>query len=147
MQQLLGEKTGVDNSVLRELFLQRLPANTQMILASADGMTIDELAEMADKIMDVATLTVPAINTAAKDDRMCKIFNKEFDKRHRSPPRNFSNSKSRGRNRSRRRSTSHGHSLNRQAKRDGVYRYEARFGENARNSRPPCSAGNGGASR
>ena len=38
MQQLLGDHLGptVDNAFLRELFLQRLPANVRMVLASAD---------------------------------------------------------------------------------------------------------------
>ena len=141
MQQLLGERTAIDNSLLRELFLQRLSPNAQMILAYANGMTIDKLAEMADRIMDAATLTVPAVNTSAENDRIRKIFNEEFDKLHRSRPRNFSNSNSRGSwNRSRPRSASRRRSLDRQAKRDGVYWYHARFGENARNCRPPCSA-------
>ena len=51
MQLLKGEKVKIiDRSVLHELFLQRLPSNVQMILASADMMTIDKLAA---KIMDV----------------------------------------------------------------------------------------------
>ena len=90
MQQLLGERTVIDNSFLRELFLQRLPANVHMIVASADGMTIDKLAEMAERIMDVATLMVPAVNTSTKDDRMHKIFRGEFNavfpSKHRSCP-------------------------------------------------------------
>lgn len=47
---------------LRELFLQRLPANVRMVLASADAsMTMDKLADMADKVMEVATPNVAAI--------------------------------------------------------------------------------------
>ena len=38
MQQLLGDHgTTTDNSFLRELFLQRLPSNVRMVLASADS--------------------------------------------------------------------------------------------------------------
>ena len=66
MQQLLGDKlaTAPDaNSFLHELFLQRLPANVRMVLASADtSMDLGKLADMADKVMEVATPTVAALS-------------------------------------------------------------------------------------
>ena len=56
MQQLLGDHPGFDASFLRELFLQRLPPNVRMVLASSpEGTTLDQLAEMADKVMEVAS--------------------------------------------------------------------------------------------
>ncbi len=64
MQQLLGDKLGTAdaNSFPRELFLQRLPANVRMVLASADAsMELDKLADMADKVMEVATPTIAAV--------------------------------------------------------------------------------------
>ena len=65
MQQLLGDEldTASDsNSFLRELFLQRLPANVRMVLASADDSTdLHKLADMADKVMEVSTPTVAAL--------------------------------------------------------------------------------------
>lgn len=54
MQQLLGDKV-TDASFLRELFLQRLPANVRMVLASSDTTDLDKLAQFADKIVEVAT--------------------------------------------------------------------------------------------
>ena len=67
MQQLLGHHLGptTDNAFLKELFLQRLPANVRMVLASADATTdLPKLADMADKIMEVATpSTVAAMST------------------------------------------------------------------------------------
>ena len=62
MQQLLGDKVGIadvpSSSFLRELFLQRLPSNVRMVLASTDtSMDLNKLAELADKVMDVATPT------------------------------------------------------------------------------------------
>ena len=64
MNQLLGDKaSGIDNSLLRELFLQRLPPNVRMVLAStAEPVTLEALASLADKIMEVATPTVSTIN-------------------------------------------------------------------------------------
>ena len=59
MQQLLGEKASTtDGSFLQELFLRRLPSNVCMVLAStADTTSLDKLASLADKIMEVATPT------------------------------------------------------------------------------------------
>ena len=51
MQQLLGDKVGTSadvNVFLRELLLQRLPANVRMVLASTDAsMDLNKLADMA----------------------------------------------------------------------------------------------------
>lgn len=59
IQLLLGEKVKmIDSSLYRKLFLQCITANVQMILATADAMTINELAEMADQIMDVGMLII-----------------------------------------------------------------------------------------
>ena len=66
MQQLLsGTTPGLpDGAFVRELFLQRLPSNVRMVLASARPDTsIDELAQMADKIVEVATPSVSAVTT------------------------------------------------------------------------------------
>ena len=59
MQQLLGDKaSSIDQSFLRELFLQRLPANIRMVLASTPDTTgLEDLAQLADKVMEVATPT------------------------------------------------------------------------------------------
>ena len=67
MQQLPGDKLGTladANSFLRELFLQRLPPNVRMVLASADtSLDLSKLADMADKVMEVVTPTVASIST------------------------------------------------------------------------------------
>ena len=68
MQQLLGDRLGAGadaNAFLKELFLQRLPANVRMVLASADAdMDLHKLADMADKVMEVATPPIAAISTS-----------------------------------------------------------------------------------
>ena len=64
MQQVLGDKLGSadSQSFLRELFLQRLPSNVHMVLALADtSMDLGKLADMADKVMEVATPTVASV--------------------------------------------------------------------------------------
>ena len=57
MHQLLGDKASTtDSTFLRELFLQRLPANVRMVLASTPEPTsLDQLATLADKIMEAVT--------------------------------------------------------------------------------------------
>ena len=72
MQQLLGDKAAAtDKSFLRELFLQRLPSNVRMVLASAgDDVEPDKLATLADKVMEVTTVPMlptppPAVNAVA----------------------------------------------------------------------------------
>ena len=75
MQQLLGDRPGlVDSSFLQELFLQRLPPSVRMVLASTpDSTTLANMAEMADKIVEVTAppsvsavtpLTVTAASTS-----------------------------------------------------------------------------------
>ena len=66
MQQLLGDRAGVaDGTFLRELFLQRLSANVRMVLASTSTTaTLEELAELADKVAAVAAPTVAATSVS-----------------------------------------------------------------------------------
>ena len=54
MKQLLGERS-LEASIFRTLFLQRLPTTVQSILATSDGVGIEQLALIADKIMEVST--------------------------------------------------------------------------------------------
>ena len=64
MQQLMGEQVSTtDNSFLRELFLQRLPANVRMVLASTDTKDLQDLAHLADKVMEVAAPCVSSVRT------------------------------------------------------------------------------------
>ena len=66
MQQLLGDTAGpnLDNTFLRELFLQRLPNHVRMDLASAGDMPLEALATLADKVMQVASPSVYSVNVA-----------------------------------------------------------------------------------
>ena len=60
MQQLLSDRAGVtDSTFLQELFLQCLPPNMRMVLTSTSTTTsLKELAELADKIPEVAAPTI-----------------------------------------------------------------------------------------
>ncbi|XP_037520807.1 uncharacterized protein LOC119397453 [Rhipicephalus sanguineus] len=54
MRQLLGQQASEQRQqpLLRELFLQRLPQSTRMILAGSDDMALEHLAQLADRITD-----------------------------------------------------------------------------------------------
>ena len=77
MQQLLGDYLGPstdNNAFLKELFLQRLPANVRMVLASADDTTdLAKLADMADKVIEVAAPSVSAIAHTSDDTEVEKL--------------------------------------------------------------------------
>ncbi|XP_072176155.1 uncharacterized protein [Diadema setosum] len=61
MKQLVGD-TKLDNSVLRQLFLQRMPLNIQLVLASTDEtMDLTRLAELADRLIEVALPSTPSV--------------------------------------------------------------------------------------
>ncbi|XP_049273648.1 uncharacterized protein LOC125759281 [Rhipicephalus sanguineus] len=52
---LLGPRVSTtDSTFVRELFLQHLPTQIQMVLATASTQNLSELATLADKVMEVA---------------------------------------------------------------------------------------------
>ncbi|XP_037507422.1 uncharacterized protein LOC119383391 [Rhipicephalus sanguineus] len=65
MRQLLhtagATTTEADSRLLRELFLQRLPVNVRMVLASAADKRLSQLAELADSVLAVAPPSVAAL--------------------------------------------------------------------------------------
>jgi len=76
-RKLLGDKVGGpdrDGTFLRDLFLQRLPANVCMVLASSDeSVALDKLAELADSDGSaapwVSAITSPQITTEVEQLR------------------------------------------------------------------------------
>lgn len=143
MQQLLGDKLGTSadaNSFLRELFLQRLPANVRMVLASTDSsMDLDKLADMADKVMEVATPTVATVSVPHSSDSEVKQLREEVARLAdlvasltTRPPRRRSSSRSR-------RAPSPA-ATNRPQ--ESLCWYHAKFGEAAQKCKEPCSWGN-----
>ncbi|CAM1304259.1 Uncharacterised protein r2_g1419 [Pycnogonum litorale] len=67
MQQLLGDVTTMDRSILKGLFLRRLPTEVNMVLASAgDSLDINQLAAMADKIMEVSRPPVATLSAVSQ---------------------------------------------------------------------------------
>ncbi|KAH6926432.1 hypothetical protein HPB50_019228 [Hyalomma asiaticum] len=63
MRQLLRSSDVDSNGALfREPFLQRLPQSTRLVLASAGDLTLDRLAQLADRVHDATSATVAAIS-------------------------------------------------------------------------------------
>ncbi|XP_064468572.1 uncharacterized protein LOC135380306 [Ornithodoros turicata] len=63
MQNLLGDRAQTfDPQLMKQLFLQRVPANVQMILATASALPLQELAVRADRIMEVAAPSLCAFS-------------------------------------------------------------------------------------
>ncbi|XP_065311223.1 uncharacterized protein [Dermacentor albipictus] len=66
MRQLMSDNTTVsDDRLLRELFMQRLPVNVQMVLATATVMDLNSLASLADKVMEVVTPAVCNVTSSS----------------------------------------------------------------------------------
>ena len=80
MQQLLADKAReTDNAFICELFMQRLPANVRMVLASIpDTGNLDELAQLADKIMEVAIPSGPTIAAVSSTTSKLEHLRKEL---------------------------------------------------------------------
>ena len=71
MQQLSGNKfSSTDASFLKELFLQRLPGNVRMVLASINSNDLETLASTADKIMEVSTTPVCSVTSSVNIDQL-----------------------------------------------------------------------------
>lgn len=67
MQALIGDRAATfDDSLLRELFMQRLPPQVQMILTTASSLSLSELAQHADKIMEVTGPSVAAVSASSQ---------------------------------------------------------------------------------
>ena len=145
MQQLLGDKAAAaDGAFLRELFLQRLPSNVRIVLASTnDAISLEELAQLADKIMDVASPSVSAITTpplhTEVDQLRAEVSRlKEL----------VTSLSQRGRTRGRLSTPPRLRSPSPSTPNTSLCWYHQRFGDAARNCKPPCSkSGNALASR
>ncbi|XP_071821128.1 uncharacterized protein [Apostichopus japonicus] len=146
MKQLLASNT-VDGNILKQLFVQRLPTNVQLVLATtSDNTNIEELAALADKIMEVvipqpiATVaavqntTAPALSDGiAQLQRQIDVLTKQvasLTKQQRDQSRGRSKSRPKSNNnRKSRDSTPTG----------GICWYHHTFGDDANHCRPPCT--------
>ena len=67
IQDLLQTAHLSDSAFVRQLFLQRLPSTVRMVLASSSSiLSLPQLAELADKILEVST--PPAVTSISQQD-------------------------------------------------------------------------------
>lgn len=141
MQELAGPLVGAE--LLKSLWLQRLPAQMQAILASSD-IELKKLAAMADKIADVTSpnqlSSIDLKGTTNDSGATQKVLNDlqhQISDLNRKVDKLFvacSRSRSRSRNSSKQRGL-----VNRSPSRNTVCWYHVRFGEKATKCIKPCS--------
>ena len=135
LQQPVGDTPGTDGAFLRELFLQRLPNNVRMVLASTRGETsIDELAQLADKIIEVAVPQVASVSTQPSSSDIESLRAEIISLKEQL--KTLQHTPLRGRS-PRRHSTSPAPPP--QQSSDTVCWYHRTFGNAARKCTPPCS--------
>lgn len=134
-----------NDALLQELFLQRLPSNVRIVLApSGTDITLDNLAEMADRIMEVSTPTVAVMCTYPEPSTSADIASLRTEVHQLQELVNSLTSHSRD---SRRCSLTpicrHSPSLTHQqlAVDSTLCWYHQHFGDAATKCRPPCSRG------
>ena len=154
MRQLLGDHT-LEESILKQLFLQRLPTNTQLILApTSDTVSVDQLAIVADKISEVTpsagqiSAVAPAKSTESADScevselkKMIEQLTRKvevLESRWSSKPRSRSSSRSnRGRDNKNRERSSHSPAP---TPHEGEHCwYHWRYGDKANKCNQPCT--------
>ncbi len=133
-----------DGTFMKELFLQKLPTNVRMVLASSSATTsLEELAELADKIAEVAAPAVAAIQqTPAITEELAHLKTElaKLQNAIRSLSRSGSHTPRRNRTPSRHRSNSPTPNTHTNSSDEGlVCWYHRKFGSEARKCNPPCS--------
>ena len=166
MQQLLGNSQ-LEPSIMKQLFLQRLPANVQLILVSTkDTMDTESLAKIADNILEVApthnapsTLSTvvphpqPAASAQPTELRELRELVSQltttinhFSRNFTPPPQEYTDSRRRSPSNTRRSSSPYrdrdrdrAHTTTEQGPSNTVCWYHTKFGASAKKCSPPCS--------
>ena len=154
MRQLVGNNTSiVGDGLLKTLFIQRLPPQIQAILATHDGLSLDQLGDLADKIIDITAITPPAISALNTPDldgikkeiaELRSLFSKSFNQNNSHNGRQRFRSTSRDRRGDPREQppTRFQHSTPPTV--NGLCWYHRKFGDQARKCTPECPRSNQG---
>lgn len=148
MRQLVGE-TVLDAKLLHTLFFQKLPHTVQQIMVTAgDEVALEDMAEMADRILDVTTpqvnkITVPNQTTSVSEISMLRDEVRELKKMIKNMGVTKSGSHSQQRSSSRGRSP---YRKQRDINRHPLCWYHHKFGDKSTKCEHPCewsASGNG----
>lgn len=131
--------TAVSDTILRSLWMGRLPTHAQTILTLDDDMPLEKVAQKADKVLETMRQCQPQVAaTSERDDsrlyqaiealekRVSELFSAQG--RHANRPRSRTNSRPRSRSRPRN---------------PGMCWYHNRFAAKAKKCTPPCSYATG----
>ena len=136
LQQLAGDKVRQDSVFIRELFLQRLPANIRMVLASTSEDTpIAQLAQLADKVMEVSVPTVSKVSVQPSPTALEQLQGEIASLKQEVKTLQQATSAQMPRRHS---LSPHYHSPNRSHATTMCW-YHQKFGNDAKKCRPPCS--------
>ena len=152
MKKLLGNRQ-LDDEIIRQLWMKRLPVRIREVLAVFGPVSLDELALAADKMLEanpnpqqLSACSNPDHFLPHADDVNTRLGNLEQQLQQ---LLNISRSRSTSRNSSRSRSRSRSHSRSRRPPRitngnPSHCWYHQQFGNQARKCTPPCSFTNQG---
>ena len=130
----------MDTTLLRELFLQRLPSNVRMVLTpSAAALSLEQLAQLADRIVEASPTpaTISAADTHSQLTTQVMELSKRLDQlttQMSSAIHNITKRNGRSPSPGRRRP-----SISRDE--DSTHPlcwYHRKFGDNAKKCQPPC---------
>ncbi|GFR16782.1 uncharacterized protein TNCT_731441 [Trichonephila clavata] len=74
-----AESLNVDDTLMTELFLQRLPSSVQTILAAVSDLTLDKAADIADRIFEVSPSPIETFSVSKEQSLESKLF-REIEK-------------------------------------------------------------------
>lgn len=140
LQSLAGSAFPQDNNLLRQLWLRRLPSSTQAILAAQSEMSLDKLADLADKITEVtqspSSFAINASSSPSYDSLLEKIdaLSKQVAQLSTLIPSRRPRSSSKAKSTDRARDSSKA-----KLKEAGWCWYHTKFQKNASKCIPPCS--------
>ena len=146
MKQLLGDRV-LEDTILRQLFVQRMPTNVQQILASSsEALDVTQVAELADRILAVTSPSLVNAVTAQPQLPNTSIQRLQEDVQRLTKQVSALTTQLRERSRSRGRSTQrYGRGQTQRndspapaASSDDECWYHRTFGDDARRCRPPC---------
>lgn len=143
MKQLIGTNAGlVSDDLLKQLFVQRMPTQAQVVLASSDNLTLDKMAEMADKIVEVVS---PQISAIQGNDQVADLRKEIEELKTLIRGRNKDRQQNNG-HRSRSKTPTPGSRAADNTEDQQYCWFHYKFGDNAKKCRSPCSYQPGNAS-